>query len=321
MTQQPQTRGRRENPRQTGEPAADGGTRGRRGSPAGGGDRCRRTLDSVHRVLAPRFWGLHLVVAVLVAIAVWLGMWQLDAWRAHRAAEAVDPAVAEPVPLPELLGPDDPFPGDAVGRPVVLEGTWVPDGTVFVSGRESAGADGYWAVTPLQVGPADVGSGDAALLVVRGWTPDPATAPPAPTGAAEMVAWLQPAEGTGATDADPTDDVLPQVRIADAIQHVDQDLYGGYAVVADRAPAGDWPVGAEATNDGTAGLDPATLDQLPETDRFTGLRNLFYAFQWWLFGGFVVFVWWRHLLDVVRAEDAADTVAEPADDDPVPSTP
>ena len=57
-------------------------------------------------------------------------------------------------------------------------------------------------------------------------------------------------------DLDPTDDVLPQLRIADAIQHVDQDLYGGYAVVADRGAPGAWPIGDRAVNAGTDGLQP-----------------------------------------------------------------
>ena len=34
----------------------------------------------------------------------------------------------------------------------------------------------------------------------------------------------------------PTDDVLPQVRTADLIQHVDQDLYGAYAVARRPSP-------------------------------------------------------------------------------------
>ena len=37
-------------------------------------------------------------------------------------------------------------------------------------------------------------------------------------------------EGSGVSDPDPTDDVLPEMRVADAIQHVDQDLYGGYVI-------------------------------------------------------------------------------------------
>ena len=88
-------------------------------------------------------------------------------------------------------------------------------------------------VTPLTVGGPD----DPAIPVVRGWLPgeDPATAPPPPTGTASVVGWLQPGEGTGAADDDPTDDVLPQVRIADLVQRVDVDLYGGYVVVDPEA--------------------------------------------------------------------------------------
>lgn len=255
----------------------------------------------MRRVLAPRFWGLHLLAFTLAGIAVWLGLWQLHAWEARRAADAVDLSRVAPVPLSEAIGPDDPFPGDRVGQPVVVSGTWVPESTLYVSGRENAGRTGYWAVTPLTVE-----GGESALLVVRGWTPDPADAPAPPSGHAELVAWLQPPEGTGETDRDPTDDVLPQVRIADAIQHLDQDLYGAYAVVADRVAPGDWPVGERAVNAGTAGLDQASPDEVPAVGRFTAVRNLFYALQWWLFAGFALFVWGRHLVDTVAAERAAE---------------
>ena len=64
-------------------------------------------------------------------------------------AAAVDLTHLDPVPFTSLLGPDDPFPGTKIGQPVVLGGTWVPDGTVFVSGREQGGTSGYWVVTPL----------------------------------------------------------------------------------------------------------------------------------------------------------------------------
>jgi len=31
----------------------------------------------------------------------------------------------------------------------------------------------------------------------------------------------------------------------------------------------------------------------PDPSRWAGIRNLLYAFQWWLFAGFVAFMWWR----------------------------
>ena len=113
-----------------------------------------------------------------------------------------------------------------MGQPVEVAGSWLPDGTVFVSGREHDGMDGFWMVTPLAVGDAD----DPALPVVLGWVADPDGAPAPPEGEATLVGWLQPPEGTGARDDDPTDDVLTQLRIADIVQHVDQDLYGAYAI-------------------------------------------------------------------------------------------
>jgi cytochrome oxidase assembly protein ShyY1 len=247
------------------------------------------------RPLAPRYWGAHLLALVLVATAVGLGFWQLDAWQTRRTAEAEDLTRLDPVPLTDVMGPDDPFPGDKVGQPVVVQGTWLPDATFYVSGREHDGHEGYWAVTPLAVG----GPADPALLVVRGWTPDPASAPAAPTGRAELVAWLQPSEGRNVADDDPDDDVLPQVRVADALQRVDRDLYGAYGVVADRVAEGDWPSGDRAVNDGTDGLEPAGLDQLPPAGRFTAVRNLLYAIEWWIFGLFAGFIWWRWVRDEV----------------------
>ena len=37
----------------------------------------------------------------------------------------------------------------------------------------------------------------------------------------------------------------------------------------------------------------ADLEQLPDASRFTALRNLLYAMEWWFFGAFAAFVWWR----------------------------
>ena len=250
------------------------------------------------RPLHPRYWGFHLLALVLVTIAVGLGVWQLDAWQTRRSAEAVDLTRVDPIPLDEALGPDDPFPSDMVGQPVIVDGTWLDRGTVYVSGREHDGQDGYWAVTPLVVGPAD----GPALMVVRGWSKTVGEAPPPPTGNAEFVAWLQPTEASGRPDDDPDDDVLPELRVADALQRVDRDLYGGYGVVADEVAAGAWPSGDKAVNDGTDGLAAATLDQLPPAGRFTAVRNLLYAIEWWVFGLFAGFIWWRWVRDEVLLE-------------------
>lgn len=247
--------------------------------------------EHVRALLTPRMLGAHLLALVCVGLACSLGYWQYDAWQARRSAEAVDLTRLEPVPLADVLGPDDPFPGDRVGQPVELAGSWLPEGTVLVSGREHDGREGYWVVTPLTAGATDA----PAVPVVRGWVASADEAPAPPTGEATVVGWLQPPDGTGEADDDAGDDVLPQVRIADLIQRVDQDLYGAYAVL-DPEP-GD----AAMKNAGTDGLEPADLEELPPAGRFTALRNLLYAIEWLVFGAFAAFIWWRYVREELEA--------------------
>lgn len=260
----------------------------------------------VPSVLAPRFWGAHLLALLMVAAASGLGWWQYDSYQAQRAAEAVDLTRVEPIALAEAMGPDDPFPGEYVGQPVLVRGTWLPDSTVYVSGRRHEGQDGFWVVTSLAVGT----STDPALPVVLGWSRTVGEAPPPPSGEGSLTAWLQPTDGTGEADTDRTDDVIPQVRTADLIQHVDQDLYGAYAVLDQERTD---PLEATAT------LAPADLEELPPPAGGTGLRNLLYALEWVVFAAFAAFVWWRYVRDVTRRREQDDTAEEPASDTPVPS--
>ena len=126
--------------------------------------------------------------------------------------------------------------------------------------------------------------GSSLMPVVRGWSPSPGGVPE-PAGDVSLVGWLQPSEGA-APDDDQSDDVLPQLRVADLAQRFDEDLYGAYVVV--REPAD--------------GLVAADLQQLPEAGRFTAIRNLLYALEWWFFGAFALFVWWRWARETVELE-------------------
>lgn len=225
--------------------------------------------------------GAAALALVLVGIAGWLGVWQYDAYQARRDAEARDLTDVAPVPLSEVMGNDDPFPGQDVGRPVEVSGTWL-DGGFWVRDRTFGDRDGYWAVAPLRVD-------DAALLVVRGWAEEPDPALLAATGRADVTGWLQAPEGSLVTDDDPNDDVFPEIRVADAVQRVDVDLYSAYAISQEPA----------------AGLQPAELAALPSPNRFTGIRNLLYAGEWWVFGGFAAFIWWRWRRDATAPEVAS----------------
>ncbi|TGN63178.1 SURF1 family protein [Nocardioides eburneiflavus] len=222
--------------------------------------------------------GAAALTLVLVGIAGMLGMWQYDAWQASRAAEARDLTGIAPVPLDEVMGNDDPFPAPDLGRPVEVAGEWL-DGGFWVADRDRGDEPGYWAVAPLH-------TGDAAVLVVRGWAPQPDADLLTVSGDADVTGWLQAPEGTLVTDDDPDDDVFPEIRVADAVQRVDVDLWSAYVISQEPAP----------------GLEEAELEALPTPSRTTGLRNLLYAVEWWIFGAFAAFIWWRWRRDATAPQ-------------------
>ena len=240
-------------------------------------------------LLAPRFWGAHLLMVLALAAAIALGIWQLHVWSAHRDAQARDLSGARAVPLDSVMGGDDVLTGRDLGRPVELSGRWLPDGTVYVSDRLLDGRRGYWVVTPLLVG-------ESAMPVVRGWSTGPEAS--AAQGEASVTGWLQASEGSGAVDDDPNDDVIPEMRIASMVEKVDADLYSAYVV----ARSGLGRAGA--------GLQPVTPASVPSVSSTTSLRNLLYAFQWWIFGGFAIYVWQRWCRDVVEAAHTGPGVPE-----------
>lgn len=231
--------------------------------------------------------GAAALALVLIGLAGMLGKWQYDAWQAHRDAEALDLTGAAPVPLTDVMGGDDPFPAPDLGRPVEVSGEWL-DGGFWVADRAHDGETGYWAVAPLHVD-------DSAVLVVRGWAAEPDAKLLAVEGDADVVGWLQPPEGSLVVDDNPDDDVFPEIRVADAVQRVEVDLYSAYVVSQEPA----------------AGLADAELEALPEPSSFTGIRNLLYAFEWWVFGAFAAFIWWRWRRDVVTGR--LDGLDQPVD--------
>ncbi|HET7388689.1 MAG TPA: SURF1 family protein [Nocardioidaceae bacterium] len=259
------------------------------------------------RVLfSPRLLGLHAAALVAVAAAVLLGLWQYGVWQGHRTDQASVLAHAAPVTLRSVLGPDSAFPADGVGRPVRFTGRWMPQDTLFVSHRPSRGRMGVWAVTPVAVcstgstaSAPDCGRA-SAILVVRGWAPSVGAVPAAPRGTVRVQGWLQPGEGSGPPDPDPADRVLTALRVPDAIGHVDRDLYGGYVIAKASSPQ---PADQSS-------LTPVTPESLPQPSEFTGLRNLLYSLQWWVFGGFAVFLWWRWTRDALAQRDSADDGSE-----------
>jgi surfeit locus 1 family protein len=253
-----------------------------------------------------RLWGAHVLLLVALAATVLLGYWQWHVSRDHRASQVASLAHEQPKPLADVMGHNDPFPGSELGRPVQITGTWVTGSTIYV--RHGGG---YWVASPIAV---DGSAADTpAIYVVRGWSPT--TTSTDPTGAVTVVAWLEPGEDGDAIDAHPHDDVLPQLQLSLALSHVDRDLFSAYAVVADQQA--DWTVATH--NDGTQGLRAVAEPAAPKADPTTGLRNLLYAFQWWLFGCFAIYIWWRYVRDATGPQPEETPDSSDAQADAVPS--
>jgi surfeit locus 1 family protein len=244
-------------------------------------------------LLRPKFWPGHIAMVVCVAIAAGLGLWQLDAWHQHRADAARDLANQPAVPLARVMTGDSPFPGRAVDQQVSFSGSWLGQDTVYVSDRRREGRTGYWVVTPVLVDGTT-----SAMPVVRGWSARPSA--PAASGAVEVNGWLQATEGGDQVDDDPQDDVIPAMRVASLVEHVEEDLYSGY-VLARTISTGS-----------AAGVEPVTPPTSPGVSATTGLRNLLYGIEWWFFGGFALFVWVRWCRDSVAVPENSGAV-RPAD--------
>jgi len=254
-------------------------------------------------LLKAHAWGAHALLLVALAISVIAGLWQYGTWNDDRAAAERSLVDAKAVPLSSLMGGDSPFPGNSIGQPVTFAGRWMPSGTVYVSGQRHAGRTGYLAVTPVLIG-------KSAVPVVRGWSPTPSA--PVPSGDVEVTGWLEPSESQGEADTNPHDDIITSMRIPSMTQHVDADLYSAYVVARSTSPT---------PKDQLAAVGPT---HHPDVSGFTGLRNLLYALQWWIFGGLAIYIWWRWCQEQLhpRETEPEDGPAEAGVPEPqVPSSP
>lgn len=267
-------------------------------------DAQRVTLWSVART--PRMIGLLVVFLAVAAVCGRLGAWQLD--RAEvRGAAAQERRLAEieaqaPVPIEDLIAPQTTFDGALVGRSVEVTGTYEADGQLLVTDRALDGRTGSLVLTPLRVASDDPDADGAVLPVVRGWVAgeDPADLDAAllavlavPEGTVTVTGYLQGSEGSGLPPGDVPAGTTDSISSAELLGEWGGPIWTGYAVLTSSDPAQD------------AGI--ALLP--PPTRAGTGLniQNLGYAAQWFVFGGFAVFLWIRLLKDeVLRASGAFD---------------
>lgn len=244
-------------------------------------------------VLTPRWTGLLLLALAIAAVMSVLGVWQLDVYQSKTAAATAKRAEGAPVPLHTLFTIDEGLPAKAVGRQVTVAGEWGPAADqLFITDRRLGDRDGFWVVTPVVLdatGSADGAKG--AVMVVRGWVPsvsDPAAT--APSGRVELAGAIAQSEAQDASGDAAKGRTLQSLRIPTIVHLVDYRIYDAFVVLSATsvgAPAGNAPA-----------IVPAPA---PPTDH-AGLRNVAYAFQWWIFAAFTLWMWGRMVLDAHRSD-------------------
>ncbi len=244
-------------------------------------------------VLTPRWIALLVFALVVAATCVRLGIWQLDRLDQRRAlnAQVERGLAAEPTSLDALDGKAD----DAYRRARVT-GTYDTEHELLLYGRALDGSPGHHVLTPLVYG-TEQATGDAAILVDRGWVPAELDTPPVapaapPSGQVTVTGFLLPAEGGDdlVIDRDASGRIL-------TVRHADP------AALEGEVPYELWPLALQLQDQSPAqsGDLPAVVPppELSEGPHFS------YAVQWFIFAtialvGYVVLVR-REVRDRARA--------------------
>lgn len=234
-------------------------------------------------LLTPRWWGINLFVVLAIPFCVFMGTWQLgrfeDRVQSHEEAEErPDPGTRTAKPLDELL----PVSTETSGRPAVATGTYADQ--FLVPGRTLDERDGFYVLNLLRT------DGGTMLPVVRGWlpgTPDTAEAPAAPAGEVTVTGDLQASENTSSDGVNLRGGLpegqLGMISAASLVNLVPHDVYDAWVTLTEPETGGTGgamkPVPAAAAQG--SGLD------------LKAFQNLGYTGEWFVFAGFVLFMWFR----------------------------
>lgn len=223
-------------------------------------------------LLRPRWIAGHLLVAVLVALFVALGLWQLRRDdEKHDKDEAARAQYAAAAPSFERLEPPiEP------GTRVEATGTYDPAGEVLLRGRVRDGESGFDVLTPLRL---DDGT---AVLVDRGWlsragverrleAAAPPTGPVTVRGPIAETRELQPQE---AVEQRGGHDVYPRVDIQRVAGSLAYELRPLWITAQYQQPA---------PTDGQP--------RLPEPPPSDDVNHMQYALQWFAFAAIGLIGW------------------------------
>lgn len=237
--------------------------------------------------LTPRWLAFAGITLLAVLLAVLLGRWQWD--KTQTILEAERAAASQPIPVEQALPPAmTELPGEVIGQPVTLTGTYEPGMQVAVVQRQLNGSPGVWIVTGLRLADGRV------VAVLRGWLANADEAAGiVPSGPVTVTGVIQPDEEFYA------DAVSEPGTVASIASGRLAELWGapvlpGYVVLTSEVPPRD------------AAPAPVPATVLTGDVPFP-LQNFVYAFQWWLFGLFaiVIFVRWLRMESAPKDDAAA----------------
>ncbi|MBL1093512.1 MULTISPECIES: SURF1 family protein [Streptomyces] len=253
-------------------------------------------------LLTPRWWGINVFAVLAIPFCIFMGSWQLSRFEdrvdTHRQQEdrSAQAKAAAARPLDSLLPVDKVTSGrqaSARGHYDTEHQLLVPDRTLKDKHGER---QGFYVLTLLRT---DHGK---ALPVVRGWLPgdadakaDTAKVPAPPKGEVTVTGALQASENQG-TDGVQAGGGLPRgqlgmISAASLVNIAPYDVYDAWITLTDpQAPLQPVPPAAAEGS----GLD------------LKAFQNLGYTGEWFVFAGFVVFMWFRLFRrDAEAARDAA----------------
>ena len=237
--------------------------------------------DLWHLALTPRFL-IRAGLALLLIIAfILLGRWQWQRTQDVLASERA--SVASAVAVDGLNPVGQAITSDTVGRAVTAVGTYEANQQRIVLQRGLDGRTGVWVVTPLELA-------DRSLIpIVRGWLPDaqsPGVEPP--SGSVKISGVLQADESfyKGAPSTSSGIAAISQQSLGWGPQ-----ARSGFVMLQSQSPL--------------AQPAPVPVPIVPDSaDVAFPFQNFFYAFQWWVFGLFVIAVYLRWLwLDAQLLKD------------------
>ncbi|QPP07383.1 SURF1 family protein [Streptomyces bathyalis] len=264
-------------------------------------------------LLTPRWWGINLFSVLAIPVCLFMGSWQLSRFEARvESHEEQQRTVsraehAKPEPLSRLL------PVDAVtsGRTAEVTGRYDTSRPLLVPDRSLEGRRGFYVLSLLRTH-AGTGGHGKALPVVRGWLPgdaDPSRVPRTPRGEVRVTGALQASETQG-TPGVRAEGGLPKgqlgmISAAALVNVVPYDVHDAWITVQ-HIPADSKLKPVPPVRPDNTGLD------------IKAFQNLGYTAEWFVFAGFVVFMWFRLFRrDAELAKDAAlGIIPGPQEQDP-----